>query len=55
MLEIGCKQCRSRIRIDVNEMSHRFQRCTCMAVLVESNGPVSVVYEFVRGSAVILP
>jgi hypothetical protein len=54
MYEIACRQCRSRIRIDLGDTSHRFCRRTCGAVLIESRGVVSVVYEFVRGSAVIL-
>lgn len=54
MLEIGCTRCKSRIRIDVNDMSHRFERCACAAVLIETRGAVSIVYEFVKCSAVIL-
>lgn len=54
MVEIGCTRCKSRIRIDVNDTSYRYVRCTCAAVLVETRGAITVVYEFVKCSAVIL-
>ena len=54
MLEILCRRCQSVIRINMEDKCYRFEKCPCRAVLVEVRPPLSTVFEFASGAALIL-
>ena len=51
MFEVGCKICRTRIKV---QNADGVYKCSCKEVSVRVSGPVSLVREYTRNASVIL-